>query len=208
MRAAGGGAEHARLIGDRAGEAAAPVAEQLAVGQLAGRAGAVVGQEHRVAARRPGVDGARDQVLAGAALAGDEHRQVAALQALDLIGDALHRGAGADEPGNQRLERSLDRARRPARPDARAPSRARIPAASTAQSVRNRCSTVERERAHGRHRGEAGTVARRGRSRRRRASPAPAPRRARGGRRPGRARSPRRSRPAATTTDLAGARLR
>ena len=109
-RAAGRGADDARLIGDRAGEAAAPVPEQLAVGQLARRAGAVVGEEHRFAARRAGVDRARDQILAGAALAGDQHRQVAALEALDQIGDALHRGAGADEPGNQRLERPLDRA--------------------------------------------------------------------------------------------------
>ena len=105
MRAAGRRADHARLIGDRAGEAAAPVPEQLAVGQLARRARAVVGQEHRRAARRPGVNRARDQVLAGAALAGDQHGEVAALQALDLIGDALHRRAGADEAGDQRLER-------------------------------------------------------------------------------------------------------
>ena len=39
-------ADDARLIGDRAGEAAAPMAEQLAVGELARRARAVVGQEH------------------------------------------------------------------------------------------------------------------------------------------------------------------
>ena len=52
-RAADGGADHAGLVGHRAGEAAAPVAEQLAVGELAGRAGAVVGQEHRGAAGEP-----------------------------------------------------------------------------------------------------------------------------------------------------------
>ena len=54
------------------------------------------------------MDRAGDQVLARAALAGDQHGQVVALQALDLIGYALHRGAGADEPGKQRLERPLD----------------------------------------------------------------------------------------------------
>ena len=54
---------------------------------------------------------ARDEILAGAALAGDEHGQIVALHPLDLIGDALHRGAGADEPGQQRLERTLDGAR-------------------------------------------------------------------------------------------------
>ena len=62
------------------------------------------------------MDGARDEVLAGAAFAGDQHGQVVALQALNLIGDAVHRRAGADEAGKQRLERPLaglfDRLRR------------------------------------------------------------------------------------------------
>ena len=53
-RAADGGPQHAGLIRDGAGEAAAAVAEQLAVGQLPRGAGAVVGQEHvlRCAASR------------------------------------------------------------------------------------------------------------------------------------------------------------
>ena len=95
---------------DRAGEAAAAMAEQLAVGELARRGRAVVGQERGGAARRADVDGARDQLLAGAALAGDQHRQVVALQPLNLIDDARHRGAGAEESRQQRLERALDRA--------------------------------------------------------------------------------------------------
>ena len=99
--------EHAGLVGDRAGETAAPMAEELAVGQLSRGARAVVGQEHAAAPRRPGVDRPRDEVLAGAALAGDEHREVVALHALNLLGDALHRGAGADKSRQQRLERSL-----------------------------------------------------------------------------------------------------
>ena len=83
------------------------MAEQLAVGQLARRGGAVVRQEHRRAARRAEVDRARDEVLAGAAFAGDQHGQVVPLHALNLIGEPVHRGAGADESGQERLERSL-----------------------------------------------------------------------------------------------------
>ena len=101
-------AEHAGLIGNRAREAAAAMAEQLAVGQLARSAGAVVGQEHTAAPRRAGVNGAGDEILAGAAFAGDENREVVALHALNLLGDTLHGGAGADEAGQQRLQRTLD----------------------------------------------------------------------------------------------------
>ena len=35
------------------------------------------------------MNGARDEVLAGTALSGDEHRQVVPLKALDLIGSVL-----------------------------------------------------------------------------------------------------------------------
>ena len=73
------------LIADRAGEAAAAMAEQLAVGELACRRRAVERQEHRGATWRAGVNGARDEVLARAAFAGDQHRQVVPLQALNLI---------------------------------------------------------------------------------------------------------------------------
>ena len=96
------------LIGHGAGEAAAPVAEQLAVGQIASGRRAVVGQEHRGAAVRADVDRARDELLAGAALAGDQHGQVVALQPLNLFDDARHRGAGGEEAGQQRLERAID----------------------------------------------------------------------------------------------------
>ena len=91
QRAADRRAEHAGLVGDRAGEAAAAMAEQLAVGELPRGARAVVGQEHAAMPRRAGVNGARDEILAGAALAGDQDRQVVALQALNLVGHALHR---------------------------------------------------------------------------------------------------------------------
>ena len=91
QRAADGGPQHARLIGHRAGETAAAMAEQLAVGQLARGARAVVGQEHAAVPERSGVNRPRHEVLAGAALAGDQHGQVVALQALNLVGDPLHR---------------------------------------------------------------------------------------------------------------------
>ena len=58
----------------------------------------------------PGVNRARDEILAGAAFAGDEHGEVVALHALDLLGDALHGGARADESRKQGLERSLEHA--------------------------------------------------------------------------------------------------
>ena len=58
-----------RLVGHRAGERAAAMAEQLTVGQVAAGGGAVVRQKHRAAAQRADMDGACDQLFAGAALA-------------------------------------------------------------------------------------------------------------------------------------------
>ena len=84
--------------------------EQLAVSQLAGRARAVIGEEHVAVPRRPAVDGARDELLAGSALASNQHREVISPHALDLLGNPLHRGAGADKAGKQRLQRALERA--------------------------------------------------------------------------------------------------
>ena len=81
---------------------------------------------------------ARDEVLAGAALAGDQHGQVVPLQALDLLDDAVHGGAGADEPGQQRLERTLvDLLGRPARGRSRAPHSSK-PWRATAANMRSR----------------------------------------------------------------------
>ena len=62
--------------------------------------------------QRAGVNGARHEILAGAALAGDQDGQVVALQALDLVGHPLHRRAGADEARQQRLELPLHDRRR------------------------------------------------------------------------------------------------
>ena len=86
---------------------------------------AVVGQEHRGAAVRADVDRARDELLAGAALAGDEHGEVVALQPLNLLDDARHRGAGGEKSGQQRLERPIDGGSGAARPSGRARRRAR-----------------------------------------------------------------------------------
>ena len=55
------------------------------------------------------MNGARNQFFSSSALARDQHRQIVALQPLDWIDDALHRGAGANKAGHERLERSLGR---------------------------------------------------------------------------------------------------
>ena len=129
QRASDRRADQSLLIGDRAGEAAAAMPEQLTVGQIARRRRAVVGEEHRGASWRADVNRARDEVLAGAAFPGDQHGQVVALQPLDLIGQPIHRRTGADEPGQQRLEWSLVVLIDGLDSDVRAPRTDRIPAA-------------------------------------------------------------------------------
>ena len=62
---------------DRAGERAALVAEELALEQPLGERRAVQADERLVRARRRGVDRLGDELLAGAALAGDEHARAA-----------------------------------------------------------------------------------------------------------------------------------
>ena len=157
--------------------AAAAMAEQLAVGEVAPGRRAVVGQEHRRAAMRADVNRARDQLLAGAALAGDQHGQVVALQPLDLLDDAGHRGAGAEKPGQQRLER---RDRRPGPAGAGGRSRAAHsakPCRATAAIIRSRRITGwpigrgEATSAEARAVGDRGRAARRRSRRGRTASP-------------------------------------
>src|SRR5580765_4293249 len=58
---------------------------------------------------RSDVDGARDELLARAAFARDEHREVVPLQALDLLDHPRHRRAGAQESRQERLEGMIDR---------------------------------------------------------------------------------------------------
>src|SRR5262245_6190467 len=67
--------EQARPFAVGAGERAALVAEQLALHQLLGQRAAVDRDERALAALRPAVDLARDDLLAGARLADQQHRQ-------------------------------------------------------------------------------------------------------------------------------------
>ena len=64
-----GDLEQALLVGVRAGERAALVAEELALEQRVGQRAAVLRHEAPLLARARVVDGARDEVLAGAGLA-------------------------------------------------------------------------------------------------------------------------------------------
>ena len=98
---------------------------------------------------RADVDRPRDQLLAGAALAGDQHGEVVALQPLNLLDDALHRRAGAQEPRQQRLERAVDgEVRRGDRPIARAAELEPLPRdrRDHAQSAHDRMAERPRRR--------------------------------------------------------------
>ncbi len=106
-RASRRGAHKAWLVGHRAREASTPVAEELAIGQFPSRRRAVVRQKHRGAAVRTDVDGARDELLARAALARDEHGEIVAPQTLNLFDETRHRGTGREKPRQERLERSI-----------------------------------------------------------------------------------------------------
>jgi hypothetical protein len=89
-RAAVGLGEQAQAIGAGVGERAALVAEQLALDQRLGHRGQVDRDERRLGPRRVVVDRARDQLLAGAALAGDQHRRGRAGDPADQSEDLLH----------------------------------------------------------------------------------------------------------------------
>ena len=95
-RAAVGGLEAAAPIADRAGEGALHVAEQLALDQLFGDRGAVDLDERPAAAAAEGVDAARDQLLAGAVLAVDQHAAVGRRGHRDLLAQLAHGVALAD----------------------------------------------------------------------------------------------------------------
>ena len=88
--------ELAAAIGDRAGEGAAHVAEQLALDQLLGNRRAVHLDERRRAAAAQPVDVARHQLLAGAVLTDDEHPPVGRRRHRDLLAQLRHRVALAD----------------------------------------------------------------------------------------------------------------
>jgi hypothetical protein len=89
--------ELARLVLDRAGEGAALEPEELRLEQLRRQRRAVHLDERRVAARRGVVHAARDQLLAGAALAADEHRDVGVGDAIDQRAHLAHLIARAEQ---------------------------------------------------------------------------------------------------------------
>ena len=99
----------------RAGERAALVAEQLRLEELLGERSAVDGDERTGAARAEIVDRARDQLLAGARLAGDQHGGVALGGALDHAEHALHR-LGAPDQLAQAIGLARAKLQAPARP--------------------------------------------------------------------------------------------
>src|SRR5207247_8526195 len=83
----------------RARERALLVAEELGLDQLVRDRGAVDLDERLLAPRRPGVDGACDQLLATAVLAADQHPAGRRGGGGDLLTEAADRLALADDRG-------------------------------------------------------------------------------------------------------------
>ena len=106
-RAAVGGLEAADARARGAGEGALLVAEELALEQVLGDRGAVDDDEGLVARGAEIVDRARDELLAGAALAGDQHGRARRRDALDGAEHAAHHLALADQAPEPRLARHL-----------------------------------------------------------------------------------------------------
>jgi hypothetical protein len=106
QRAAVGLLEAAAAHGLRAGEGAALVAEEFALEQVLRDRRGVDRDEGalaaEIAARAVAVQRARDQLLAGAALAGDHHRHRALAQAADRAEHVLHRRRLAEHLGHRR----------------------------------------------------------------------------------------------------------
>jgi hypothetical protein len=82
--------ERARLLVGRAGEGALLVAEQQVLEDLLRERGAVEGVERPLGAVALPVERARDELLAGAALAEDEHARHRRRDALDHLVDGAH----------------------------------------------------------------------------------------------------------------------
>ena len=87
----------AGLLADRAGECSTFVAEQLAFEKGLGQRRTVDGHQWAAGARAVGMDGVRDELLAGTAFAAEEHRGVGSRDARDETIDGLHRRALADQ---------------------------------------------------------------------------------------------------------------
>ncbi len=96
-RAAVGQLEAADAPGDGAGEGALLVAEQLALDEPGGEGGAVDLDQRPGGAPAVRVDRPGDQLLAGAGLAGDEHRGVGRRHPADLVEHRQQRGGPADD---------------------------------------------------------------------------------------------------------------
>ncbi len=82
----------------RARERAFLVTEELRLEQLRGDRRRVQRDERRVRARRVVVQGPRDELLAGARFAGNQHSHARARQPADRLEHVLHRGRLADDP--------------------------------------------------------------------------------------------------------------
>ena len=81
----------------RAGEGAAGIAEQLALGQALGQRGAVQREEGLVPAAAAGVAGVGDQLLAGARLAADQQRRIHRRHARGALLELADRGRVAQD---------------------------------------------------------------------------------------------------------------
>src|SRR5204863_6619313 len=91
--------ELAAAAGQRPGERALLVAEELGLDQLLRDRGAVDLDERPLAPRRPRVDGARDQLLAAAVRAADEHAARGRGGGGDLLAEPADRRALPDDLG-------------------------------------------------------------------------------------------------------------
>ena len=94
-----------------AGERAAHVAEELRLEQRLGDRAAVDRHERPRRAPAVRVDRPRDELLAGAALADDEHGRRRRRRVRDLLVDRQHAGRAADEAGRRHVERAAGGAR-------------------------------------------------------------------------------------------------
>ena len=99
-RAAVGLLEAAAALRIRPGEGAALVSEQLRLEQIRGDRSRVERDEGTLGARAVLVQRPGDELLAGARLPGDEHRDARARQAADGAEHLLHRGRRAEELGH------------------------------------------------------------------------------------------------------------
>src|SRR5207237_3817026 len=96
-----------RFVLNRAGECAALEAEQLRLEQLGRESSAVHLHEGLVAPERGGVERPGDKLLACAAFAANQHRDIRIRDALDQVAHLLHSLAGAPEHLIMRLRFQL-----------------------------------------------------------------------------------------------------